>query len=172
MFEVARQVTTDNVAEIETAEKELVQTSVAEPALDSLLQQNAVPLARLFDYSGDELLSNFATLAELVDEQWSQTEDDSAYTQRIVGTSVTVSTGLSVGYVLWLVRGGTLLGSVLTTLPAWRFIDPLPVLDTLEQGEEDENDESLESMVSDESADTRNREGGDKGKGSTSRGAE
>jgi len=52
-----------------------------------------------------------------------------------------------VGYLLWLIRGGTLMGSVLSSLPAWRLVDPLPVLGSL--GDDlDNDDESLESMVS------------------------
>ena len=51
-----------------------------------------------------------------------------------------VSLGLSLVYVLWLIRGGVLMGSWLSALPAWRFLDPLPVLPRPEEetGEEDE----------------------------------
>ncbi len=68
--------------------------------------------------------------------------------QRIVGSTMTVTTGLSVGYVIWLIRGGVLLSSVLSSLPAWRMIDPLPVLAFTRLRSEDEaEDESLESLV-------------------------
>jgi hypothetical protein len=66
--------------------------------------------------------------------------------QRIVGSAVAIGTGLSVGYVIWLLRGGLLITSLLSSLPAWRYVDPLPVLGRL-QGDEEEDDESLESMV-------------------------
>jgi hypothetical protein len=66
--------------------------------------------------------------------------------QRIVGSAVAIGTGLSVGYVIWLLRGGLLVTSLLSSLPAWRYVDPLPVLGRL-QGDEEEDDESLESMV-------------------------
>jgi VCBS repeat-containing protein len=66
---------------------------------------------------------------------------------RVVGSAVAVGTALSVGYVIWLLRGGLLVTSLLSSLPAWRYVDPLPVLGRL-QGEEDDDDESLESMVS------------------------
>ena len=51
-----------------------------------------------------------------------------------------VSLGLSLVYVLWLIRGGVLMGSWLSALPAWRFLDPLPVLPRPEEeaGDEDE----------------------------------
>jgi hypothetical protein len=55
---------------------------------------------------------------------------------------VSVSLGLSLVYVLWLIRGGVLLGSYLSALPAWRILDPLPVLSRVD--EEDDEDEPLE----------------------------
>ena len=35
---------------------------------------------------------------------------------------------MSIGYVVWLVRGGILMSSMLSALPAWQMIDPLPIL--------------------------------------------
>jgi hypothetical protein len=60
-------------------------------------------------------------------------------------TSITVaglSLGVSVIYVLWLIRGGVLLGSYLSALPAWRLLDPLPVL-ARTGDDEDEDDEAF-----------------------------
>jgi hypothetical protein len=54
---------------------------------------------------------------------------------------------LSVGYVVWLLRGGALLSTFLSSLPAWRFIDPLPVLGRMEDGDDDDEDDSLEALV-------------------------
>ena len=61
----------------------------------------------------------------------------------MVGTAVTVSTGLTVGYVVWMIRGGLLLSSLIAQMPAWRLIDPLVVLsgtkdDLFESDEEQE----------------------------------
>ena len=73
---------------------------------------------------------------------------DNENTQKIVGGSLTVSAGFSVGYVVWLARSGVIMSSVLSSLPAWRFIDPLPVLASLQQKDkDDDDDESLESIV-------------------------
>ncbi len=41
--------------------------------------------------------------------------------QAVLAGSTVLTTGLSIGYVLWLLRGGLLLSSLLTSLPAWRF---------------------------------------------------
>jgi hypothetical protein len=65
----------------------------------------------------------------------------------VVGSSAVVTTGLSVGYVVWLARGGMLLASLLSSMPAWRAIDPLPVLANFRDEDEDDDDESLDSLV-------------------------
>ena len=75
-------------------------------------------------------------------------ENDSA--KKVVGSSLTVSAGFSVGYVVWLARSGVIMSSVLSSLPAWRLIDPLPVLASLREKDEDDDDESLESIVGEE----------------------
>jgi VCBS repeat-containing protein len=61
-------------------------------------------------------------------------------------TSITVaglSLGVSVVYILWLIRGGVLLGSYLSALPAWRLLDPLPVLARAGEEEDEEDEEPL-----------------------------
>jgi hypothetical protein len=64
----------------------------------------------------------------------------------VLGGGVVASTGVSVGYVLWLLRGEFLLSGLLSSLPAWRMVDPLPVLAQLgDEGAGD--DESLEDML-------------------------
>ncbi len=57
-----------------------------------------------------------------------------------------VSFGVSVVYVLWLVRGGVLLSSYLSALPAWRLLDPLPILSRVSE-EEDEDDDALDARA-------------------------
>ena len=72
----------------------------------------------------------------------------------VAGSATVASFGASAAYVLWLLRGGSLLSSLLSILPAWQSIDPLPVLDNFESRkrrksrmDSDSDDESLESMV-------------------------
>jgi hypothetical protein len=92
--------------------------------------------------------SEFREIANEFDRQREELEKSQAQYKTLIGSSFTVSSGLSVGYLLWLIRGGTLMGSVLSSLPAWRMVDPLPVLGAL--GEDTfEDEESLESMVDD-----------------------
>lgn len=68
----------------------------------------------------------------------------------MVDSSVAVGSGLSIGYVAWLIRSGVVLSTVLSSLPAWRFIDPTPVLSSMVAVGNDEDDESLESIVAGE----------------------
>ncbi|GAA4950005.1 hypothetical protein GCM10025791_32860 [Halioxenophilus aromaticivorans] len=64
------------------------------------------------------------------------------------GGTTTLTASFSVGYVVWLLRSGVLLSTALSAIPAWRFIDPLPVLMSSASAAGDGDDESLESMVS------------------------
>jgi hypothetical protein len=66
----------------------------------------------------------------------------------LLGSTVGVTTGLSLGYIVWLIRGGVLLSSLLSLIPAWQLVDPLPVLASMnKRTDEDEDDDSLESLI-------------------------
>ncbi len=57
------------------------------------------------------------------------------------------------GYVIWTIRGGYLAASMLSSLPAWAIIDPLPVLEYLDDSEDSKNrqmqddKETLDSII-------------------------
>ena len=89
-----------------------------------------------------------ADLRDELDRIREQNQAQSVAEHRIAGTVAAFTGGLSAGYVLWLVRGGVLLSSLLSSLPAWRVLDPLPVLGRRNRrDDEDEDEESLESLV-------------------------
>ena len=88
-------------------------------------------------------LRNLFQQAEL---NQSRMSDNQVFETTILATSATLTSSFSVGYILWLLRGGTLIASVMASLPAWRAIDPLPVLEGL-TGDDDSDTETLESMV-------------------------
>ncbi len=71
--------------------------------------------------NNDDLLRKF-------DDLQHQMKDLGQQQQQIIASSLAISSGLSIGYVVWLVRGGVLLSSMLSALPAWQMIDPMPVL--------------------------------------------
>jgi parallel beta-helix repeat protein len=67
--------------------------------------------------------------------------------RNVVASTTAVSAGLSIGYVIWLVRGGALLSSLLASIPAWRVMDPLPILGSMGDNADESDDESLDAMI-------------------------
>ncbi|MEZ5657477.1 MAG: cadherin-like domain-containing protein [Burkholderiaceae bacterium] len=91
-------------------------------------------------------------MAESLQRTFAQTQErvltNLVFEQKIAASSVAVSTGVSIGYVIWLLRGGALLSSIIASMPAWRSIDPLPVLQSLDSSHSASKDEeSIESML-------------------------
>ncbi|MBC7372823.1 MAG: hypothetical protein H7323_02380, partial [Frankiales bacterium] len=72
-------------------------------------------------------------------------QDDLQLDRSVTISVAGVSLGLSLVYVLWLIRGGVLMGSYLSALPAWRVLDPLPVLSRVDE-EAEEDDEALDAV--------------------------
>ena len=77
-----------------------------------------------------------------------------------MGTTTVGITGLTVGYVIWLIRGGTLLASLISSLPAWCSFDPLPVLDRWSASDDRRRDDdiSFESLVVDANQESQTNE--------------
>jgi len=93
------------------------------------------------------LLNQLDTFQQDVNEQLAS---EQTYEVFVAGTTAVSVTGLTIGYVIWLLRGGTLLASMVSTLPAWCSFDPLPVLGTFDESndrERDHDDDSLESLM-------------------------
>jgi hypothetical protein len=95
-----------------------------------------------------------------VRDQLSSTVHSQAF---VIGSALTVSTGLTVGYVMWMLRGGMLLSSLMAQLPAWSLIDPLVILSRMDDAETDVtregNEESLESILAASASPSPNGEG-------------
>ena len=81
-----------------------------------------------------------------LDETRNQSLDGELGAKEVQGGTLTITAGISIGYVLWLVRSGVIMSSVITALPAWRLIDPLPILSSLGTGPIDEG-ESIQELV-------------------------
>jgi hypothetical protein len=99
----------------------------------------------------------YGYLIRTLNEVKGEMADEAAVNRALLGSVIAASTGLSVGYVVWLIRGGMLLSTLLSSLPAWQILDPLPILARKAKVADDEDDESLESLVDGEPtpADTR-----------------
>ncbi|MDT3778351.1 DUF4347 domain-containing protein [Nitrospira sp. MA-1] len=78
-------------------------------------------------------------------------QEVAATEQAYLASSIAVSTGLSIGYVVWLLRSGVLLTALLSSVPAWQFVNPLLVLDAAAQkkrqrGQKGVEGDSVESL--------------------------
>ena len=79
-------------------------------------------------------------------------------TERITaGVVFGASSALTAGFVIWGVKGSALLFSALSSLPLWRWIDPVPVLESWEKARgkrpgqddgrpDDDDDERVERL--------------------------
>ncbi|MDC3224708.1 cadherin repeat domain-containing protein, partial [Mariniblastus sp.] len=73
---------------------------------------------------------------------------DSLFSKSILGTTTIASASITAGYVIWLLRSGVLFSSMVTSLPAWRTFDPLPVLGYLNEVDNEQlEDDSLQTLV-------------------------
>jgi hypothetical protein len=53
----------------------------------------------------------------------------------------------TVGYVAWLIRGGVLLTSFMSSLPSWQSFDPLPILENAGSGDGDSDADGSDSSI-------------------------
>lgn len=115
--------------------------AVAEPLLAQLLPEwlgtvdnngngSGLTLDNGSDAPGLDLASALRerSLVQALEPLRRETGEARGESQQIIVAGSAASAGLSVGYVLWLARGGVLMASVLSALPAWASLDPLPVL--------------------------------------------
>ena len=124
-------------------------TAGLEQVVTSLLPQDTISLVTLFDSMAPIDTDRLNLLTSSLDDQRDESSQQQLVVRNVVAGSTVATSAVSVGYILWLLRGGVLLGSVLTALPAWRFVDPFPVLSQLGDGGSDD-DESLQSIVESE----------------------
>ena len=72
---------------------------------------------------------------------------DGSVDQVTYATLSSITSALTVGYVLWMVRGGMLMASFVSSLPAWQSVDPMNIVDFGSDADMNGDDESLESMI-------------------------
>ena len=75
--------------------------------------------------------ASFGSLWNDLDQLGERIDADAEVPDFVIGSAAGFTTSLSVGYVVWLIRGGHILAGLMAQLPAWRFIDPLPILGAL-----------------------------------------
>jgi hypothetical protein len=77
--------------------------------------------------SASGLLGDLATAGQLA---FVRTRLNSEIPLRVwAGGASVLSAGVSIAYLLWMARGGSVLSGVFSSIPPWQMLDPLPVLD-------------------------------------------
>jgi len=71
-------------------------------------------------------------------------QDDAALTLQAMGS---VSLGLSAGYLIWLLRSGSLIAAFLSTMPLWRGMDPLLIVGTSRDDQDRKREQSDTELV-------------------------
>ena len=120
----------------------------APPAPSAQLSAAAVAVANVkFLAEGGHFDGDLAKFQKGVEEQVKEAHQAEQFATETVSM---MSGGLAVGYVLWLIRGGYLISSLLSSMPAWRFVDPLPILNYMDEEpteKSDDEDQSLEELL-------------------------
>ena len=129
------------------------------PAQQGLVLESVAPAPELQDQGGQGAFRTSDQMYQYFDDLRESLRQEQQSTALTVGSSVAMTSGFSVGYVVWLLRGGVLASTVLSSLPAWQFLDPLPVLARV-GSDDDEDEESLDSIIKkhEVAADTVERE--------------
>jgi hypothetical protein len=108
---------------------------LADPTLPQFGDIAISPLVQLL--RSDDLTRKFEAIQRTMLEQGEERHTAMA-------SGVALTGGLSIGYVVWLVRGGVLMSSMLSALPAWQMVDPMPVLAASRPGSRRSDPESDE----------------------------
>ena len=139
----------------QTSSEQLTPDKLTLDALNSLWRIASNPMPTLNGDTEDDAQStrsSLDSLREKIGREFDALEEELADNERqdqlVLGAEVIVSASFSAGYVAWLLRGGMLLSSVLSSIPMWRLIDPLPVFAFMDRrGSADNEGDSLDALI-------------------------
>ena len=110
------------------------------------LFDDSVNIAELFAMALQEDPEMFELLESDFEQNSEELNTSFMKSQGVLASSISLTSGLSIGYLLYIIRGGVIMSSMLSSLPAWRFVDPLPILGNLE-GTAEGDRESLQTII-------------------------
>ena len=115
-----------------------------------LMAQQSRLLGMNFNTTGLAPLAeeNYEYVRKALDALEEEIGNEIRLSRTLLGSAMATSVGLSAGYVIWMLKGGSLLASVLASVPAWQIADPLAIL-AGSRRDDDEDDESLETIIDD-----------------------
>ena len=85
-----------------------------------------------------------------ISDSFAEIDEDQAQIEIVLGTIRVTGIALSVGAVWWAARAAGLVASLRTTTPAWRHVDPLPVLGRDPEIDDEDEPEADEEKRADE----------------------
>lgn len=103
--------------------------------------------ARQISFNNTMSARAYHNMVNSLDDVKKEMANDHQLNKVYLGSAIVSSVGLSVGYVVWLIRGGMLLSTLLSSIPAWQILDPLPILARKRDGDQSDDDESLETLL-------------------------
>ena len=102
---------------------------VSSQALSRFAEVRSATVARALHY---RRIANHPAVTERLDslrEEMQKTmRRQSQHSRMMVGAATGMALTAFTGYVIWVMRGGSLLASLLSSVPIWKGFDPLPVL--------------------------------------------
>ncbi len=90
--------------------------------------QDQAPLEKIVAAPGRVSHALRARLQEFTDYLEQTKLQETSHRQFAAQVAAGSGLALSAGFITWLLRGGSLLASLLASMPAWRYFDPIPVL--------------------------------------------
>ncbi len=117
------------------------------PQKDTAADPGLYRAARQISFNNTMTARAYHNMVNSLDDIKEEIANDNQINKVYLGSAIVSSVGLSVGYVVWLIRGGMLLSTLLSSIPAWQILDPLPVLARKRDGDHPDDDESLETIL-------------------------
>jgi len=127
--------------------------------LNSEQRSNSILASSKYFYAGARFEHDRLVRQELLNADleeaivWTKWEDlrndqvSNADQQVIIGTAAVTAGLVSVGYVMFALRGGMFLATVYSSLPAWRMIDPANLLVEYRGNKQDAENDLVEKML-------------------------
>jgi hypothetical protein len=78
-----------------------------------------------------EVLDQSAFFVEKLRPLKVEMADEGPFVEYTAGTVFITAVALTAGFIFWAVKGGFLVASFLSQVPAWKYVDPLPIFDTM-----------------------------------------
>lgn len=129
---------------IETSRQDLVSANdlsiVGANGFETFHSGNPTGESSLLSFEVQQLITTFSEGGDTfiaLDNLKRDVQADLRFDDAVIGSVATVGTSITVGYIMWAIRGGVLLSGLLAQMPVWTMIDPLLVVDGFNQNEEE-----------------------------------